>query len=379
MISNLFYFFLSAPILSPFVFGVTLYIYCFIIFFDLSFLTWVCKTYTNKLVVVWLGIFFLALLVTFDLVLIIKLLMLFFSCLYVLYTYQCDKFKLYRYVVLNVAIGLAQFIFVFVNPSISLIIGPENISKVVWGSLAGPAFTNFYAISLLPRVSGLSREGGFFASFIIVSFFIYLFDHKIKKTFFYNVVFGLGILISLSKVSVAVFLVGLVLFARRVLNKFGLIASLAGVLGSLSLFSLFLLNYTQIFFDTENETLIHRLSGYSLFFYLDLKDLIFGTSLHEAMHNFGPVMYSVSSAFIQKGYEFCGFPSIYAGHGILFFLVFVISLFVLKFKGVGIALLIMLTINVDPVTNTGFVVLAWYFSFYVSNYQVMGKQRVFNT
>ena len=51
-----------------------------------------------------------------------------------------------------------------------MLIGPNNIASLVWGNYATETFTNFYAVFEfgLPRTAGLSREAGFFASFLAV-------------------------------------------------------------------------------------------------------------------------------------------------------------------------------------------------------------------
>lgn len=368
LIPNFFFFFLAAPILSPYVSGITVYIYAFIPFLDIKFYIWCKKNFIFDHVVKFFLILFLCFLTTLDIKLLAKLVMLFVTVLYCLYCYFSGFFYLYRWVVFNVVVAIFQFVFIFIDPDVARLIGPTNISIMFLGDYAGPTLTNFYAISYLPRVCGLSREGGFFAAFLGISFYILIQDKSLKSkskrliSFFIII----GVVISLSKMTAVLLLAPIVFYFRSLINKIGVLGSFLLTIVILTTFSFLIFNLSNIFYDIGNETLIHRFSGYGLLLNADVRDLVFGTTLPTLMAQYGPNMAFVHKSFLSSGYDFCGLPALYLGYGIMFFMVFIFTCKVIELKPFSIPLLVLFTVNVDPITSTGFVVLSWFYCFLIS-------------
>jgi hypothetical protein len=148
IIPNLFFLFLTAPILSPFVGGVTIYLSSIIIFFDVSFVLWGLNKFSKDKILIVAILSFLMGVSCLNVALFLKIQMLLLSVIYMFYCYESDCFYLYRWCFVNVIIAMLQFVLVFVDPAIAYLIGPTNISTTLLGKFAGPTFTNFYAISI---------------------------------------------------------------------------------------------------------------------------------------------------------------------------------------------------------------------------------------
>jgi hypothetical protein len=241
------------------------------------------------------------------------------------------------------------------------------------GKFAGPTFTNFYAISILPRVSGLSREGGFFASLLGAVFFIIINDPKIKggwKTFYMTFVI-IGLIISLSKTSLILLIIPIVLLFKKYINVLNVyvVAILYSIL--LILFFNHLLLTSDFFQDKLNISLTHRFSGYALTPYASLADFITGIDIYDLMQQSRKGLEAMTLEFRAADIrDFCGLPALYLGYGIQTFITFLIFMDFLNLKGIGIALIIILTTNVNPLTSDGFVVISWFFTFFISyNYK----------
>ncbi|RYY08370.1 MAG: hypothetical protein EOP43_00060 [Sphingobacteriaceae bacterium] len=369
IIPNLFFLFLTSPILSPSVGGITIYISAIILFFDFYFLKWFQKNITKKILIETIFFLVLMLLASRSLILVVKSIILLFSVVYTYYCYNTNKFYLYRWVAINICVALIQFLFVFINPDFATFIGPTNIANSIWGEYAGPTFTNFYSISILPRVSGLSREGGFFASLLGVTFFLFLYDkrqpNKSKK--FYFILFILGLLISLSKTSIFILVVPLIIGLRRYIN-------ILGVFGLTTFYSIIttLICYyininTHFFIDISNITFLQRFAGYIFAPYAHLVNFFIGIKLPDLLSNYGHIStYIISVLKETNSFEFCGLPYFYLGYGVLSFLVFLLYIVLIGFDATSTALIILLTTNVTPLTNDGFVVLAWLLGFILS-------------
>lgn len=368
ILPNLFFFFLAAPILSPYISGMTVYVYAFIPFLDFRFYTWCKKSFTNDHVIKFILIVNLCFLTTLDIKLLVKISMLSITVLYCFYCYSSCLFYLYRWVVFNVVVAVLQFIAIFIDPELAMLIGPTNISAMFLGDYAGPTLTNFYAISYLPRVSGLSREGGFFAAFLGIVFYLLIHDERLnyknKKIMVFFVL--IGVIISLSKMTFVLLLAPVFIFFRSLINRIGILGSFFLVIVVLTTFSSLVFNLDNTFYDISNETIIHRFSGYGLLLNADLGDFFWGTTLVDLMAKVGPKMGFVYKSFLSSGYGFCGLPALYLGYGVMFFMVFILAFKVFKLKPFTIPLLVLFTVNVDPVTSTGFVVLSWFYCFLVS-------------
>ena len=202
VLSNLFFFFFIAQIFSPYVAGITLYLEVIIALIDPYYRKWVISCKFDRRI--YLALFLIPL-VFFRPAISIKLLSLAISVSYLFYAYNYGCFYLKRYVCLSIYIAIAQFILFYFVPEASTVLGPTSIATYIWGDYATPTYTNFYEVLWgFIRVSGLSREAGFFASLILAVIVLHYMEWKkeskvISKCYIFLLV--LAFLVSLSKMS----------------------------------------------------------------------------------------------------------------------------------------------------------------------------------
>ena len=363
ILPNLFFLFLTAPILSPFIGGVTIYLSALIVFLDPFFIKWFLGYFRPQKVFVTGTVCCLMAAACLQVPLLLKLIMISTSVCYVLYCYLNGLFFLYKWVSINILIAIAQFVLIFINPDIAYQIGPTNISKMIWGDLATPTYTNFFALSILPRVSGLSREGGFFASLLGVAFFTALFDGRLRKEtkWKYLVLFSIGLIISISKTTSLLLIVPFILLFRRHINALGTIVASTIYLFTQVVFWQYVFDNSRFFLSVENETFIHRFIGYALTPYAKINDFITGTNIIDLLlgtvPNPGSIIFDLKGNLIT---EFCGLPGIYLSFGIIVYLLFLFLMKFFKISASSFLILLALTTNVSPFTSDGFVILAWF-------------------
>lgn len=165
--SNLFFLFFTAQILSPYISGKTIYLEVIIAIFNPYFWKWIYdKNNIHKIdknyILVILGLILIAILGHISTA--VKILVIFLCVIHLFYLYDKNLWKLNRYLIISILLGIMQFIFTFIDPIMAALIGPTSISTFIWGDSATPTYTNFFTVFYFPRVSGLSREAGFFAS-----------------------------------------------------------------------------------------------------------------------------------------------------------------------------------------------------------------------
>ena len=103
---NFFFLFLVAPIFSPFVFGVTLYLNVFFALLDINFYRFLKNYLPNTKVALFGMLLILFSAVAMDPGLLIKLIMLSVTILYCAYAYIASYFYLYRYVRLAIIVAV---------------------------------------------------------------------------------------------------------------------------------------------------------------------------------------------------------------------------------------------------------------------------------
>ena len=171
------FFFIAVPF-NPYVGGMTLYLWFFLIFLDGEYLKRLTKINIRYFLILllWVMVCFLS----GDVVLACKILILYFgvSYLVILDVGILDKIKVMF--LISCFWCIAQFVMFYIDPGVSYLMGPKEISATIWGQYATPSFTNQYVLILLPRMSGLSREAGFFASLLAIMFLIRLRDKNMK-------------------------------------------------------------------------------------------------------------------------------------------------------------------------------------------------------
>jgi hypothetical protein len=374
ILPNLFFIFLSAPILSPQVGGITIYVYAIITLLDIRYWLWVYSNIEEQKMIGFLVFVGLIAVTGFSAMIFFKIFMLALSVSYCVYCYISNLFYLYRYAVISVLVASLQFVLLMNHPELARLIGPTSIAHLVWGDYGTASFTNFYAINILPRVSGLCREGGFFASYLVVVAFIAYFDkfldNRHKKLLLIFLVVGL--IFSLSKSTIILIIVPIVFLFKKYIKIIPII--LMGVIISIIASVIFsYIQYNSTFFsDVENLTFIHRFSGYAYMQYVHLEDLLMGVdyaTLFKRPDNF------VIVENYDK-YDFCGFPNIYLKHGVISFLFFLLLMTLLGFSSMSIILIFLLTITVSPWTCDNFVVLSWLLCLRIDKSYLFHKKKV---
>jgi hypothetical protein len=352
LLSNIFFLFFVAQIFSPYIGNRTIYLELFIAIFNPYFLFWLSKRKVTQ-DILWLIIGFGLLIVTLQVVLVIKLIAIAIAVLFLFYAYERDVFYLKRYLILSILVAILQFSFLFIDPTISTLLGPQNISKTIWGAYATPSFTNFYTVFFIPRVSGLSREAGFFAAFLIASiFFFYLENKRYKqntKDKIRNIFLWIGYILSFSKMSILI--IPLIIVEKiKKLNDYIPVILTIMIFVSVMMF-LWDANRDLLI---DNETFWHRFSAYPSLFDIDLKQFLFGIDSVDEVNS------SLAKVFSYRFDTFAGFGGFLLDKGVFITGIFLLILWITGISSSGILLLLLLTINVQPDTNQNFVVMTYF-------------------
>lgn len=365
ILTILFFIFFTMPILSPAVFGITLYINFIIPFLDIGYLKYLIKLVTDpdKRRKVILYVSFLVLLVCFNQIkLIIEIIAITTNVIYLFYTKKKRLFKyLYMFIYINIFIAIVQFVFLYINPEVSLALGPTNVSKLIWGDYATATFTNFYTIFLIPRVSGWSREAGFFASLLILTFACYLQDSEEKKSWWKIILYIIGFIISFSKVTLIFIPLFLIIYLSKYINKVPFIIGILGVVFLGIIFSnVFLIKK----YDNPGlESYTHRFSGYTVLQDLEFNELIFG------VNEISQLQCREEYSFLQyiEGYkEFTGIPNLIIHTGVIISIAYILFLSASGISLSGFIFITITTLTTSYFTSQSFVILGY---FYVYFYQ----------
>lgn len=369
IVALLFFFFFTAPILSPYIGNYTIYLYWFIPFLDIGYINYILKYKYDKKFIIVMIVMTLFLIFFNRYMLLVKIASVLITINYLFYTRKLGLFRLlYKNIFLNVFICIIQFLLIYVDIGMAYKIGPTNISTMIWGKYATPCFTNFYSIFIFPRVCGLSREAGFFASLLGMTFILFMFDKNEKKSGYKYVIFLIGFILSFSKVSLLFLVIFLIIKMRNIINKIPLFVGVALFISMFMIFSSYL--YRNNYYKGENESLIHRISGYTIMYDLPIGELIKGTDSIQNLSNYSKYSFLQN---ILKFNEFTGIPNIVVNQGLLVFIVFILILYLFGIRFDGFIILSLITFTTDFFTCTSFVALGYYFVFI---YSASNKKRL---
>lgn len=355
--SNLFFFFFVAQIFSPFVAGVTIYLELIFALLDPYYRKWVISQDFDRklyLVLFLIPLFFLRPAIS------IKLLSLAISVSYLTYAYNNGCFYLKRYACLSIFIAIAQFILFYFVPEASTVLGPTSIATYIWGDYATPTFTNFYEVlGDFIRVSGLSREAGFFASFILGVIVLcymewHIEDKPISKKFICLLI--VAYLVSLSKMSLLIVPIFLIIWSKKTINAYPAIV----VILVFFVFLISLWYHSDYLVDPEHETFTHRFGAYGII--MDINnfiDFLFGNKELDAS-NFSGDYASRYISVIEAFDVFAGMGGYILANGIIMTALLLIILINMNISTTGILLLLVMTMNVQMDTNQNFVSLAYF-------------------
>lgn len=359
VIPNLFFFFFIAQIFSPYIFGVTLYLEVLIAFLDFNFCRWLMKGRRKPLFMVLLILPLIFLRPAIS----IKLLSLIISVAYLNYSYQNSFFLLTRYFMLSIIVAIVQFTLYYTIPELSIILGPQSISEYIWGENATITNTNFYeAISGIIRVSGLSREAGFFASLLNCVVLYHYLERKtkgVKLSWTYRFFLLVAYVISFSKMSLLIIPMLIVIALKRQINT----APVYVVLFLFYVIQFAVWYHSHFLLIDDNVTFTHRFGAYGILpDYSNTIDLIFGKK-EVTYHQFDGMYAKRYFEIIDGLGPFGGMGAYIMYNGIILtFLLFVVLIHT-GISSTGLLLLLMLTINVQLDTNQNFVVLAYFIAF----------------
>lgn len=354
---------LIASVINPYLSGITVYLWFFLIPFDFLFIRRL--NVMSKKVITILILWLLLCMVKIDLSSAFKILALFIGV-----SYLCimddkifPKLKIAFYI--SCIFCIIQFIFYWFNPAFSASIAGSNLSATIWGDkLATPGFVNQYELLFLPRMAGLSREAGFFASLVIImALIIYCRERTALKE---KVLHISSYIFSLSKVSFTNLIIVLLFPIRRIINK----VPVAFTIVFLSLTFILLskhLNMSENHFAIANESIAHRLSSSYLIPRMKDNSFIFGcsdvTNCEYIVNN-----NLISDLADRELYASTGINGVFVNFGLLGFLLFIFSFWWMKLKSFDFLILTLMTATVAVYTIDNFVMLTYYFLFTYKKY-----------
>ena len=353
----LFFLFFTAQILSPMINGKTIYMEIVIALLNPSFLYWILKNFKfeKKYVFVVFSIGFFCICGHVETGIKLALILFEVVCLFYLRSKNLWYAKFFFFI--SFLFLVAQQVFLVVSPEIAMLIGPNNIASLVWGNYATETFTNFYAVFEfgLPRTAGLSREAGFFASFLAVMVLNEYYDKKEENKkigFASKIMYILAYIASFSKISISLIIQIMSLNFNKIFSyiPFGFVVILY-----FFVFSLFSNFNTEFLLDTSNVTFLHRFGGYVSMLDLDVWDVLFGIEISKIQD-----IYSMS---VLEFKDFAGFAGFIIKNGIISVFVFFIALYMLGINSLGVFVLLFTTITTSPDTMQNFIVLQYYMLF----------------
>lgn len=348
------HFFIATPF-NPYVGDVTLYLWIPLVFMDYEFIR---KLSTVSLKILLCFCVWTVLCLAFwryDLV--VKT---FALVLGVAYIHKIGKpvfSKIYVCMLISVIWCILQFsLYEFAGTNYSAAIGPKAISIAIWGDYATKTFTNQYEVFLLPRMSGLSREAGFFVSLLIISFMIRLRDFKLKA--WEIVLFALGYIFSLSKASVILFLIAAVYPFRRILAKIPVVLT----------FSLFIVVFVSIAnylnvgipaFFYENQSIAHRFSASYLVLNMNVPSFLIGCGKeYECFTNYQPIVDYLGGFGFKPN---VGLLGVTMEMGVIGLIAIVFFCMYLKLDSYDVVILVLFTATVTFFTVDSFIILTYYY------------------
>ena len=368
----IFAFFFVSPVLSPAIRDNTIYLSWFVPFLDINFtvhfLTKISVIKAKKNTVIGTYILMTIIILHVNYMFLMKILSIVFSVFYLQYSYDRLGFKkLYTAFNINIFIAILQFVLYFFNRRMAYFIGPSNISKLIWKNFATETNTNFYPVFYLPRTCGLSREAGFFAALLCIIILIYIVDSKIRKTKYQKLLFIMAYIVSFSKMSIVLPVMLLIFKYRRQINKISVFKITMIFLIIMGMFVNYLNKSATL--GMLGESFIHRLWGYGIIFNkLSIKEFLIGNAHGTKELNINALNnFQIYRELEARGFmSFCGLPVLVIYTGYLGLLCFLILLKSLRVKSSYFLMLLAATVDVDLITATSFVVLAYWLMIYTS-------------
>ncbi|MGU7811581.1 hypothetical protein [Burkholderia sp. AW49-1] len=369
-ISMLFYLFFTCVIFNPQVSGVTIYLYTILPFLDPGFIAFLVSTLRRWIVPVGIAI---TVCLLGSPMMAAKIVSIAVCVGYLMYTIARRIEYLHGWMAVNILFGIAQFVLYYVDYRLSIQLGPDEVSKMLWGEAATQTNTNYYEILYFARVSGFSREAGFFASLLSASFVLYLFQGRRNRWML--ALYCVGLFVSLSKSSFVLLIFALLYLVRRQLRAVHPVVSLIAYFTITMVLALYMSQHD--FFGSQ--TFAHRLAGYPFLLDAHFADLVRGINARKLLDDYGYLPYVLINRdiYFVSDATFTSIPGLFADLGLLAGLVLLGVFAFTASDGFVILLCLLITATVGMTTVTSFVPIAYllcYWSRFVA-YLSVRRQR----
>jgi hypothetical protein len=353
IIAFLFFMFFTCVVFNPQVGTLTIYLFLFLPFFDPGFYRFAMATIRR-----WSIPLAAALIVSLigSPTAAIRVGSIAISIGYLLYAKERKIFYLHQWMMVNIAFATAQFVLWYVDQGLAMMLGPKQISKMIWGEYGTSAYTNFFEVFYFARVSGFSREAGFFSSLLVASLVVYLMtEERINKKIVALYLYGL--FISFSKSSMLLFVFAALYPFRKTLRTTHPLVVFCLFAAVVTGFGVFMASHD--FFGSD--TFGHRFGGYPFLLDAKLEDLIFGISAQDILKHYKYLDYIrlIQADMEVANVPFAGLPASVADMGVFCaVLLFGIIAFTAS-DGFVMLLLLLISSTVSLTTVTSFVPLGY--------------------
>lgn len=352
-ISMLFYMFFTCVIFNPQVKGVTIYLYVMLPLLDPGFASFALATVRRWALPLTIAV--AACLISSPMAA-ARVVSIAICVGYLMYTYARKIDYLHLWMGINVLFAIVQFITYYADYSLAVQLGPDEVSKMLWGDSATQTNTNFYEILYFARVCGFSREAGFFSSLLAASFVLYLMQRE-KTSKFMMTLYWIGLFISLSKASAVLGIFAVLYFARRSLRSIHPLVAIGiftCVMGAMGLYM-----RAHGFFGVP--TFAHRMGGYPFLLDARFSDLIKGVSTQQLLNDYGylPYVHMNREVYYVNEVTFASIPGLIIDMGLIPALILLGVLGFTASDGFVMLMTLLITATLGPTMVTSFVPLAY--------------------
>jgi hypothetical protein len=371
IISMLFYMFFTCVVFNPQISGVTIYLYVILPMLDPGFISFLTVTFRRWAIPLAVAVVIALLSSPMVAARIVSIAI----CVgYLAYTFSKRIDYLNLWMAINILFAIVQFIAYYVDYDLSVQLGPNAVSQMLWGASATQTNTNFYEILFFARVCGFSREAGFFASLLAASFVLYLMQERPKSKVMI-MLYCIGLVISFSKASLVLVIFALLYFMRRQLRTIHPLVSLICFTAISMGIALYMSEHN--FFDSP--TFAHRFAGYPFMLDARFTDLIRGVTAAQlnAEYDYLPYIHMNADLYVQNDVTFSSVPGLVGDMGIVAGLAMAGVLAFTAGDGFVILLFLLVTATVSITMVTSFVPLAYLICYWprIAAYNAQQRQR----
>nr|UKE83378.1 hypothetical protein KXZ65_19990 [Pectobacterium sp. PL152] len=224
--------------------------------------------------------------------------------------------KLYVWMLISISWCILQFVLYQINPSLSSMIGPSEISRTLWGEYATATYSNQYELFFFPECQGFQR--GWILCILIGGNVLNKSKiqgcYKEREDFIF-----LGYVFSISKVSFVAIILFFIQRLKRYLSKIPLVVFIF-----IFFFIFVLAHYLDVGvspFFYLNESIAHRLSSSYLISDMKIPNLIYGCdSNYSCFQNNQPMLNYLSNIDLKPNIGLAGVVIDLGVIGLLLFL-----------------------------------------------------------